>query len=366
MHTRRHPKLRKKKGSYYADFYDRSRQPTRKWIALGTKNKRVAQRKLTRLDDDYMRGDFDPWTDPVESRITVTEAIEDYIEHRHQEDYDKGATDRRRRILEQFADTLPPETTCRQVTSDQVRWFARRPDLAQWSQYTYFARLSTFFGFCIDEGYLDQNPCSELRRPSKPRKKINYVTPEQLEQLCRAIESRNDTHGRSDTDLRWYADVLRFTAGSGLRLGELCALKWKDVDLDRGAIIVRSDETHRTKTGDERTVYVSPEAQAILERIADARGIADQSFVFQGPRSDRLSYELTSRYFRKYRKLADLPDTLTFHSLRKTYGTMLASGGVPLRTIQKMLGHSDISMTARTYADVMTDAARDQVRDAFK
>ena len=52
--------------------------------------------------------------------------------------------------------------------------------------------------------------------------------------------------------------------------------------------------------------------------------------------------------------------------MRKTYGTVLASAGVPLRTIQKMLGHSDITITARTYADVMSRAAREQVRAAFQ
>jgi integrase len=122
----------------------------------------------------------------------------------------------------------------------------------------------------------------------------------------------------------------------------------------------------RTRSSCRRgTVYISPEAQRILEGIAEERGTADKTFVFQGPRSDRLSYEVTSRYFRKYREQAKLPDTLTFHSLRKTYGTVLASAGVPLRTIQKMLGHSDITITARTYADVMTDAARRQVQAAF-
>lgn len=363
MHTRRHPKLRSKKGSYYADFYDPRRQPTRKWVALGTKNKRVAQRKLTRLEDDYLRGDFDPWTDPLQERATLSEAIDAYIDHRDQKGYRAASTKQRRRVLDRFASDLPPDIRVDQITTEQVRSFVRRPELAQWTQRTYYARLNTFFSFCVEAGYQERNPCEDVDRPSEPRRTINYVKPAQLEQLCQAIEKEATNGG---PDRRWYADVLRFTAGSGLRLGEVCALKWKDVDREEGTVIVRSDETHQTKTGEERTVYISPEAQDILHGIADTRGTRGDTFVFQGPELDRLSYPLMSRYFRTYRREVGLSEDLTFHSLRKTYGTVLASAGVPLRTIQKMLGHSDITITARTYADVMSRAAREQVRAAFQ
>jgi integrase len=363
MHSRRHPKLRTKKGSYYADFYDPRRQPTRKWVALGTKNKRVAQRKLTRLEDDYLRGDFDPWTDPLQTRASLTEAIGAYVEHRDQKGYRAASTAQRQRVLERFARDLPPDLRVDQITTDQVRAFVLRGELAQWTKRTYYARLNTFFGFCVESGYQERNPCDDVDRPPEPKKSINYVTPAQLEQLCGAIEEEALNGG---PDRRWYADVLRFTAGSGLRLGEVCALRWKDVDLDEGTVIVRSDEVHRTKTGEERTVYISPEAQAILRGIAGKRGTGGDTFVFQGPRLDRLSYPLVSRYFREYRREVGLSEDLTFHSLRKTYGTVLASAGVPLRTIQKMLGHSDITITARTYADVMSRAAREQIRVAFE
>jgi site-specific recombinase XerD len=95
------------------------------------------------------------------------------------------------------------------------------------------------------------------------------------------------------------------------------------------------------------------------------RSSRSASAFVMGPGSDRLSYELTSRLFRKYRRLAKLPESLTFHSLRKTYGTILASGGVPIRSIQKLLGHSDVRITAEIYADVLSVALRKQVEGAF-
>ena len=106
-------------------------------------------------------------------------------------------------------------------------------------------------------------------------------------------------------------------------------------------------------------------AVEVLQKLSAGRNMPGDTYVFKRPRSDQLLYELTSRLFRKYRALAKLPRSITFHSLRKTYGTVLASAGVPLRTVQKMLGHSDVSITARIYADVIDSAAREQVLNAF-
>ena len=251
------------------------------------------------------------------------------------------------------------------MSSEQVRAFALEKRLSEWTRRTYYARLRTFFGFCVERGFCERNPLEELKSPPKPRQPINYVAPDDLRRLLAAIEHRAALSKR-DGEVRWYADVVCFAAGSGLRLGELCALKWKDVDLTTGVVTVRSDAVHRTKSGEERVVQVSPQAAAVLRAWHGRDRPAGQDFVFHGPASRQLSYALTSRLFRKYRQLAGLPEGLTFHSLRKTYGTVLASAGVPLRTVQKMLGHADITITARIYADVVDSAAREQVLQAFE
>jgi site-specific recombinase XerD len=117
------------------------------------------------------------------------------------------------------------------------------------------------------------------------------------------------------------------------------------MDVHEGTVVVRSDETHQTKTAAERTVHVSPEAQSILERLSEARDPTGEDFIFQGPESDQLSHALTSRYFRKYRRKVGLSDDLTFPSLRHTTGSWLSMRGVPLRHIQDILGHSSTSVT---------------------
>ncbi|ARA92859.1 hypothetical protein AWN76_006570 [Rhodothermaceae bacterium RA] len=362
--ARRAPRLRKKKGSYYADFYDRHRG--RKWVALGTKNQRDAQRRFIELSDAYMRGDYDPWQEQRSRLMRLARAIDEHMAMRRREGQAERTIQTRAGLFRRFAETLPPEIAVIDVRPEHVRDFVYQPHFTEHSRATHYARLRTFFNWCRSQGYTDHNPCDEVRPPRKPRPKINYLTPAQLDRLLEAIEAHHALHGRPDRDLRWYADVVRFTAGSGLRLGELCALKWKDVHLAERLIVVRSDAEHRTKSGDSRIVQIAPMAAEVLHRLSGGREMPGEAYVFRGPRSDRLSYELTSRLFRKYRRLAKLPESLTFHSLRKTYGTVLASAGVPIRSIQKLLGHSDVRITAQVYADVLSTALREQVEGAFR
>ena len=363
--TRREPKLHKngRDGYYHAVFYERGR--SRKWVALGTRQKRSAERKVVELADRYLKGEFDPWRDTLPDPVTIAEAIEAFAQHRDDEGFGASSTRQRLRILQHFARTLPPEIDVGAVSAEQVRAFALQKRLSAWTRQTYYARLHAFFGFCVERGFCERNPVGELKAPPKPRQPINYVAPDDLRRLLAAIEHRALLSKR-EGEVRWYADVVRFAAGSGLRLGELCALKWKDVDLATGVVTVRSDAVHRTKSGEERVVQVSPQAVGVLRTWHERDRPARQDFVFHGPMSRELSYALTSRLFRKYRQMAGLPEGLTFHSLRKTYGTVLASAGVPLRTVQKMLGHADISITARIYADVVDSAAREQVLQAFE
>ncbi len=364
--TRREPRLHKSKrdGYFHAIFYERNRHPQRRWIALGTKTRRVAQRKIVDLADRYLRKEYDPWKDALPGSATLTQAIKVYVQARHDEGFSRKATRQRERILESFALTLAPEIDVAAVTPSHVRTFIQQEDFSDWTRRTYYARLRTFFACCKEHGLCEDNPADPVKSPPEPRGTINYVTPDGLRRILVAIEHTAETT-ECTGEVRWYADIVRFAAGSGLRLGEICALKWKDVDLVAGTVIVRSDDVHRAKGDKERPVQVSPQATRVLHQWHARDKPNPDAFVFHGPRSDHLSYEGTSRLFRKYRKMAGLPEGLTFHSLRKTYGTVLASAGVPLRTVQKMLGHSDISITARIYADVIDSAAREQVLQAF-
>lgn len=387
MNVRRPPTLfRKRTGFYYALFYDPARAPARKWVALHVKNRRVAENQLARVAARYLEGHEDPWSAvPAHaapaSVLTLAHAVTRFLDARAL-DGPRGrplaprSLEQRARSLAAFAAALPPEATPADVTPADVRRFAERPALSEWSRRTYFGHASAFLEWCRAEGLAPTNAAQGAHRPTVTRRAVLYLDPDQIARLLAAIDAhaehveaeRRSIHGgargaRAGT-VRWYADVVRFAVYTGLRLGELCALRWNAV---RGPYLaVTSDADHRTKSGHERTIPLVPQARAILDARREAGPHAPADPVFRNTFGGPLSEASTSRLFRTYREKAALPATLTFHTLRKTCGVALASAGVDIRTIQSILGHADIRLTGQIYTDVLKSSLNAEMHRAFE
>jgi integrase len=146
-------------------------------------------------------------------------------------------------------------------------------------------------------------------------------------------------------------------AQTGLRHGELVALRWRDVDWTAMRIRVRRNYvrgefgTPKTRRS-TRAVPMSAEVGAALERLfQQSRFQDDDDLAFASPNDGGpLSTTANGRRFRKAVAVARLDTTLTIHCLRHTFGTRMAAVGVPMRTLQEWMGHRDIATTQR-YAD---------------
>jgi integrase len=128
---------------------------------------------------------------------------------------------------------------------------------------------------------------------------------------------------------------------TGLRRGDLLALKWSSVDLKNGWMRVTMKKT--------RTEAVIPLSKACRESLAEARKHAPFSpVVFVGEDEKSPVAEMTlRRHFELAKKLAGISRRLRFHDLRHTFASRLASCGVPLQVIQKALGHTSARMSER-------------------
>jgi integrase len=170
---------------------------------------------------------------------------------------------------------------------------------------------------------LTHNPCDEVEPPrdmdSEP---IRWYTREELEQLY--VASPN------------HADIWRFMANTGLRRREALQLRWIDVEAERIRVVSRS--TARTKSGKWRIIPLSETAQTALKRFKIGAGI--DGYVLA-----RVHRASLSRAFAHCQKRAGLDGNL--HCLRHTFAAHLVSNGVPLRTVQVLMGHSSIVTTER-------------------
>jgi integrase len=149
---------------------------------------------------------------------------------------------------------------------------------------------------------------------------------------------------------------------TGLRQGELIALRWRDVDWPAARVRVRQNYvlgqfgTPKSKRS-TRSVPMADQVAGELDRLYQAAGQPSQDgLVFADPYTgEPLSKPAILRRYRKALAVAGLDSSRRFHDLRHTFGTAMAAAGVPMRTLQEWLGHKDIA-TTQIYADYSPSA----------
>ena len=130
--------------------------------------------------------------------------------------------------------------------------------------------------------------------------------------------------------------VVVFLQDTGLRMSEFMDLQWKDVDLEHKLIIIRNNKG----SGYFRSIPLTQRATEVLVTHEDNTGREDLVGL----------YAKSERYFRERLKIASARAKIRHvypHILRHTFATELVDEGVPLETIQKLLGHKGINMTLR-------------------
>jgi integrase len=147
------------------------------------------------------------------------------------------------------------------------------------------------------------------------------------------------------------AELVRVAAYAGLRVGELLALRWGDVDFAGSAITVARAMSlgieSSPKSGRVRRVPLPAQAAAALKRLKRRRDFTSQADrVFCNALGRTLDGSAVRKRFKRARDSAKLRP-LRFHDLRRTYGSLLAAAGIDLVSIQSVMGHSALSTTSR-------------------
>ncbi len=218
------------------------------------------------------------------------------------------------------------------------------------------------FRFALKRGWATSNPVAATDRPraAQADPDIRFLTPEELEALLRAVP-RDDVLGPTDHALYTVA------AMTGLRQGELVALRWRDIDWTAGVVRVRRNYS-RGQWGtpksrrSSRSVPLADRVAAELDRHFQRSAYrSDDSLVFCHPHTGNPydASKLRERFYAAM-KAAGMGEKcgrsggITFHSLRHTFGTRMAAVGVPMRTLQEWMGHRDFTTTL-IYADFAPD-----------
>ncbi|GAB3364116.1 site-specific integrase [Modestobacter lapidis] len=257
------------------------------------------------------------------------------------------------------------------LTLDRIRpshvegWVVelRRKGLAESSIRSAYTILRAVLDTAVRDGALASNPAAIVRRPRVTVKEAPHLTPAEVAELLRAAR---DTR---------YAPLFALLVHTGLRRGEALALRWSDVDLDKGLLRVRGTlarvqgrllVTVPKTAKSKRSVPISAPAERLLRGLrgsqAEERRRAgslwqETGFVFTTETGEPYDPRNALRALKVAATRAGLPHA-GLHTLRHSAASVMLTQGVPLKVVSEVLGHSSIAITGDVYGHVAPDVSR--------
>jgi len=216
-----------------------------------------------------------------------------------------------------------------------------------------YSVLRIALGRAVKLGKVHRNVCTLIDPPAKVRRDLQPFDGAQVRALMKALEG----HPLS---------ALFLTAvGTGMRQGELLALRWSDVDLvAREARVSHTLERVTRKLAEPKTARsrrVVPLPSTVVEALRVQRDgqvvVTLDGHVFTQPNGKPLDPSKVLKAFHAALEAAGLPSQ-PFHHLRHAYATLQLEGGEELANVSKVLGHADLSTTADLYAHLTPAIAR--------
>ncbi len=241
------------------------------------------------------------------------------------------------------------ETECKdvsQITKVHIRRFLASQFRERRKATTVARRVSalrSFFRFMIRRAHLEHDPTEGLKPPKAAKRAPKFLSPDDAERLLSV------SMGDTPTDVR-DRTILELLYGSGLRVGEVCGMNLRDLNLSDDTVRIRG------KGNKERVVPIGRMARLSLDvwlqKRASVGAGGDTVALFRNRRGGRLSARSVQRLVSRARPLC-IQGGATPHWLRHACATHMLSSGADLRSIQELLGHASLSTTQKyTHVDI--------------
>lgn len=214
--------------------------------------------------------------------------------------------------------------------------------------------LKSFYKFLLLEKYVSKNPMTIITRPKVKKTLPKVLTEEEIDKLLNInVKDRYDYRNKA---------MLELMYSSGLRVSELINLKINNVDLDMNLIRIYG------KGSKERIIPLGEYACIALEQYLIYHRNSflknkNSEYLFLSSRGDKMTRQAFFKTLKKIAKDREIKTEFSPHTLRHSFATHLLKHGADLRSIQELLGHSDISST-QIYTHVTNEKLKENYMES--
>lgn len=258
------------------------------------------------------------------------------------------------RDLKHFLAWLGTDSTVLDVSEERIVAFQlSMRDKAASTIGQHLSAIRSYVRWCQRMGLRVDDPTVRIEWPRRPKRLPRSLKRDELAQLeeilDRPLPLLDRKRARVQARDRRIVLILLY---AGLRRAEVAGLRWRDVDLDEGTLIVCSENA---KGGSERLVPLHPR---LIDELRQTPRSERRGAVAGHPDGRCLSHKTIGKIFEGWLREAGLE--ISAHRLRHTCATWMLKQGADIRSIQSFLGHEDIR-TTQIYLDVIVERQRDAV-----
>ena len=240
-------------------------------------------------------------------------------------------------------------TKLKKLSTDMIQTFVDNLDLSPSTVKLVFNVLELGLKNAEEKGLIS-NIWSKIKLPKKEKSNVEILTPNEQQRLEKVLSEKNDIG-------------ILICLYTGLRIGELCALSWQDIDFDNTVMHIKGTQSRTegkltiTSPKSAASVRTIPIPECLLYEMRKNKNNGEFVISRKGNAVDVRSYR---RRFKKLLSIAGLPD-IKFHVLRHTFASRALEVGMDYKTLSEILGHASVSFTMDLYVHALDEHKRNQM-----
>ena len=247
---------------------------------------------------------------------------------------------------------------------DSFRLYLRqlgRNNLSQAAIRLRFSALNSFYKFLMRRGFIEASPVKGITLPKPAKRLPQFLTIDQMIELLDAPEAeyRAERSAKEGTTKKvrvtpYLRDraILETIYACGLRIGEMCRMIAGEIDVEQSVVNVHGKGKKERQVPIGRTAIEA--IQVYWQRLAKPPAIDEPVFFASETKRTPIYPRLVQMRLKRYLNACNLDAGLTPHKLRHSYATHMLDAGADLRSVQELLGHSNLA-TTQVYTHVTTE-----------